>query len=100
MEQICRELGISERTEHNEGRIYIDLTGGQAQIPPGTGYHPQYGGQQHYYDQYGAAGGSPAQQQQQNYGGGRQNQNDELEEAVKKSLPKIIRVLKSCCVVM
>ncbi|KAI9663848.1 MAG: hypothetical protein M1821_007338 [Bathelium mastoideum] len=85
VEQICQELGLSEHTEHNEGRIYIDLTGGQAQIPPNTAYHPQYGGQQQYYEQY---------------GGGQQNQNDQLEEAVKQNLPKIFRALKSCCVVM
>ena len=85
VEEICRELGLSEHTEHNEGRIYIDLTGGQAQMPPATSYHPQYGGQQQYYDQY---------------GGGQQAQNDQIEEAVKENLPKILRALKSCCVVM
>ena len=85
VEQICNELGLSEHTERNEGRIYIDLTGGQAQMPPGTAYHPQYEGQQQYYDQYGAS---------------QQNQNEQLEEAVKRNLPKLFRALKNCCVVM
>ncbi|KAF2231705.1 DUF1771-domain-containing protein [Viridothelium virens] len=93
VEEICRELGLSEHTEHNEGRIYIDLTGAPAQMPPNVGYHPQYGGQQQYYDQYSGGGGYSGQ-------GGQPNQNDELEEAVKKNLPKIFKALRSCCVVM
>lgn len=33
VENICRELGLQYNTEHNEDRIYINLTGGEA-IPP------------------------------------------------------------------
>ena len=47
VEQICQELGLQYHTEHNEGRMFIDLTGGQQhqQIP-------QYDYQQHHQPQH------------------------------------------------
>ena len=90
VEQLCQELGLQEHTEQNEGRIYIDLTGGQAPPQQGGGYdygqahqpqHENYG-QPHYQTAYpsggnpsygyaqAAGGGYPgAQQQQMQYGG-------------------------------
>ncbi|KAK5136507.1 hypothetical protein LTR08_002851 [Meristemomyces frigidus] len=86
VEEVCRELGLQQHTEENEGRIFIDLTGGNG---GGGGQAPtqQYNYQQHHQPQhqnYGqpmyqtaypmggnpsysyaqAAGGYPGQQQQ------------------------------------
>lgn len=99
VEQICQELGLQYATEQNEGRMYINLQGGPAVMPP----VPHYGGggQQHGgHGQY--HGGQYQQQQQQQYGGQnqQQNQNEEIEEVVKKVLPGCLRALKGCCVVM
>lgn len=120
VEQVCREMGLQYSTENNAGRIYINLQGGPAQMPPqfshengGGGYGPTYGGnygqqQQHQQGQQhhgGQAGGYPGQQQQQHHHGGnhqqqQQQQNAEIEAAVKRYLPRIIRKLEGCCVVM
>ncbi|TLD27829.1 smr domain-containing protein [Venturia nashicola] len=119
VEEVCRELGLQYQTEHNEGRIYVDLTGkpvGSMPPPPsGYGQHwggqhggqpqGQHGGQQHGGQQY---GGQHQQQQShgnQQYGGQHQqqqgnNQNDEMEEVVKKMLPGVLRAIKGCCIVM
>jgi hypothetical protein len=87
VEQICQQEGLQYNMEPNEGRIYINLTGGPAtNMPPvGQGYpqqQPQYGGQQQYY------GGQ--EQQQQQYGTG-QGQDEDVEKLVKKFC---------CCIVM
>lgn len=86
VEAICQELGLQEHTEHNEGRIYIDLTGGQQGPPPQQqrydyqqSHQPQHQnyGQPHYQTAYpmgnnpsysyaqAAGGGYPGAQQQQ-----------------------------------
>jgi Smr domain len=73
VEALCEEMGLAHRVEHNEGRIFIDLTGNQnipEQLPqPGQGY---YGGggypgqyQQGYQQQAGAGYQQPYGQQQQ-----------------------------------
>jgi len=106
--------------------MYINLQGGPAQMPQqfmqtDGGYHPGYGKQSHsqqqHADQQGGyqqnawqQGGYQSQQpqqyqgQQQQYHGGPQqqnNQNQEIEAAVKKYLPNILRRLqRSCCTVM
>lgn len=92
VEALCKELGLQEHTEQNEGRIYIDLTGGSAP-PPAGGYnyeqhqqpqHQNYG-QPHYQTAYPsgnnpqysyaqAAGGYPGSQQQPQMQYGGQNQ--------------------------
>ncbi|KAL9046466.1 MAG: hypothetical protein Q9214_000701 [Letrouitia sp. 1 TL-2023] len=122
VEQVCRELGLQYSTEHNAGRIYVNLQGGPAQMPPHLihdpgayeEHHPaqdQHHGQQHYAQQhnnqqqqqpwsqpqYPGVGGYPNQQHhhQQN------QQNEEIEAAVKKYLPRVLRKLqRSCCTVM
>lgn len=75
VERVCRELGLQYKTEENEGRIYVNLTGGSANIPP------------------------------QHHTGGHQQQNaqqDQVEDfVVDKVLPRVFRKLeKACCVVM
>lgn len=114
VEQVCQELRLQYATEENEGRMYINLTGGPANMPPlqGGGHHQQHGPQypsgpypQHGYSgqpsqgqQY-PQGGYPGQQQ--HHGGHGQNDpNAEIEAAVKKFLPRILRKLEGCCIVM
>lgn len=103
VEQICRELGLQYATEENEGRIYINLTGGPApQHLFGEGYPG--GHQQHQTAQHGQ-GSYPGQQQhyhggqQQHHDGGEdhQTQNNEVVNFVKRLLPRLFR---SCCIVM
>ncbi|KAF7712123.1 Uncharacterized protein PECH_000501 [Penicillium ucsense] len=90
VEQICRELGLQYSTEENAGRIYVNLTGGEAVMPPYPGHQaPHHGGGQSYPGQH-------HQQQQQPYHPQPQQQ-DEMEQLV----TKIVRKLeKACCVVM
>ena len=116
VEQVCHELGLQYSTEENAGRIYINLQGGLATMPPvqqgggGGGYgggvqshgageqhsnRPHQGGQ--YHQNHGGYQQSAAGYQ----GQGQQNmQEEEIEEAVKKYLPRILRKLSSCCTVM
>ncbi|KAF9692838.1 hypothetical protein EKO04_009191 [Ascochyta lentis] len=119
VEQVCRELGLQYQTEENEGRIYVNLQGGAVHSMPPPPQHPQYGG-----GQYNGGGGYPGQQhggqqhggqqhggQQhggQQYGGHQQqqhnqnqqnNQNEEIEQMVRKGLPKLLKKL-GCCNVM
>ena len=119
VERICRAEGLQFSTEANEGRIYINLTGGPAQYQPmgQQNYQQQSGnqgqagfpGQQQQQQQQYFAGGQqqahsnyPQQQQQQHHGGQQQGQgqNAELEKLARKFLPRIIRKLEGCCVVM
>ena len=97
VEQVCRELGLQYHTEPNEGRIYVNLTGGPADGIPPPQHYP--GGQQQHHQ----GGGYPGQQPY--HGGGHQQQqhgqNDEVEKIVKKFLPRILRRLeRQCCIVM
>ncbi|KAK4634104.1 Smr domain-containing protein [Fulvia fulva] len=91
VEQVCQELGLQYHTEQNEGRMFIDLSGGHGQQMPSYDYqqhhepqHQNYG-KPHYETaypmgnnpQYGyaqAAGGYGGQQQMQ-YGGQQQQQH-------------------------
>ncbi|KAL2436248.1 hypothetical protein ABEF95_006781 [Exophiala dermatitidis] len=106
VEQVCKELGLQYQTEPNEGRIYVDLRGGNAGnwAAGAGGYQPQqqpayqqqqqgYGyGQQQGYQQYPS---HPHQQQQQH---GQQSQTDQVEKVVKKFLPRIInKILRWLC---
>ncbi|GFF26449.1 Smr domain protein [Aspergillus lentulus] len=102
VEQVCRELGLQYATEENAGRIYVNLTGGPAEMPPSTGHghghgsgHGQsYGHGQQPHQQY--PGQQPHHQQQQ---GGQQQ--DEIEQVVNAILPRVLRKLeKACCTIM
>lgn len=93
VEQVCRELGLQYATEENEGRMFINLKGGSVHQMPPPPAHPMYGGhpgQQHGGQHHGG----------QAHGGQQQGQNDDVEEMIKKGLPKLFKALKGCCVVM
>ncbi len=110
VEEICHELGLQYSTEENAGRMYINLQGGPAVMPPASSY--QQGGQAYggsHNQPHGQHGGQQQPQYQQqhpqpqgNYQGGNQqnNQNDELEKLAKKFLPKVLRKLEGCCAIM
>jgi DNA-nicking Smr family endonuclease len=121
VEQVCRELGLQYRTEENEGRIFVNLQGGEVgHMPPppvapgypggqhaGGGYGGGHGGQQHGGQQHGGQHGGYGQQHGGQQHGGQQHggqhqqqgQNDEIEQMVKKGLPKLLKKL-GCCTVM
>ncbi|PLB35016.1 Smr domain-containing protein [Aspergillus candidus] len=92
VEQVCRELGVQYTTEENAGRIYVNLSGGPAHMPPPSSQPQQphqYPGQQHHQH------AQPQPQPQ------RQNQQDPVEQVVQRVLPRVVRKLeKACCVVM
>ncbi|KAI4273546.1 MAG: hypothetical protein LQ337_004560 [Flavoplaca oasis] len=125
VEQVCREQGLQYATEHNAGRIYINLQGGAPQMPQHLisdhaayeEHHPQqqqYGQQHAQYQQqypigpqYPQGGGYPGAQHQQPHHGhqqqqqGHNQQNEQIGKAVKKYLPKVLRKLeRSCCTIM
>ena len=122
VEKVCSEEGLQFHTEHNEGRIYVNLTGGAVDMGAVNGWqgYQQHGGQQQYggggYPSQGQSFGQqqqnqqgyqqhsqPGYQQQQHGGGGhggqqqhhqQNNQNQEIEKLAKKFLPRILRKLK------
>ncbi|KAL1994705.1 hypothetical protein VTN49DRAFT_2175 [Thermomyces lanuginosus] len=99
VEQVCRDLGLRYHTEENAGRIYVDLTGGGSDghhhqpsgHPPQQHHrpHPQYPrpqpGHQHHHEPH------PHPQQPQ---------QDEVDQLIGKVLPKVVRKLGDCCIVM
>jgi Smr domain len=103
VEQVCRELGLQYHTEPNEGRIYVNLTGGAVEMDHVNNWQ---GYQQQQYQQQQSGGyqqnsGYPSQgqhnfgqQQQQQHGGQQNNQNAEIEKLARKFLPRILRQLK------
>jgi len=112
VEQVCRELGLQYHTEENEGRIYVNLSGGNVNMQDVNswgGYQQGYGQQQQQQQQQqqyhgGGGGGQQHYQQQQQYqqhGGGQQQhhqqnqggQNNEVEKMVKRFLPRILKKL-------
>jgi len=106
VEQICQQLGLQYSTEANAGRMYINLQGGPANMPPQQSWqgHQQQGQNQGQYQGQPQQGGYPGGQQQQGgYQGGNQqnNQNEELEKLAMKFLPRILSKLENaCCSVM
>lgn len=109
VEKVCQELGLQYQTEANEGRMYINVTGGPANAPPPTyAGGTQYGGVQQYPGSQAGYPGAPQQShgghphQQQAHGQNQgQGHDDEVEKIVKKFLPRILRKLeRQCCIVM
>jgi len=97
VEQVCRELGLQYHTEENAGRIYINLTGGEAVPPP---HHGGGGGGSHPGQQQPHHGGGQQQHhggQQQHHGGSGQQQG---QDDVEKLIGKLVRKLGDCCTVM
>lgn len=98
VEQVCQELGLQYATEANEGRMYINLAGGDVSgvppLPSGGGYGGgQGGGHGETHGQAHPRPSNPNQKQQQ-------PQSDETEDLEKKIVSKIVSKLGSCCVVM
>ncbi|TFB02290.1 hypothetical protein CCMA1212_006008 [Trichoderma ghanense] len=82
VEELCRELGLRYSTEENDGRIYINLQGGEPVPPPPS--KPPHGGGQHRPPQH------------------RPPQEEYPEEGEEEGLlPLLLRKLeKACCAVM
>ncbi|EFE29543.1 uncharacterized protein ARB_03621 [Trichophyton benhamiae CBS 112371] len=105
VEQVCRDLGLQYATEENAGRIYVNLTGGPANMPPHSSHpnqghnqphhgQPQHGQPQHGQPHHGQPHGQPHHQQ------GHQ-QETPAEKIARKAVPIILRKLeKACCIVM
>ena len=104
VEQVCQELGLQYRTEENEGRIFVNLQGGEAIPPQGHGGYGGGGQQQHH----GGQGGYPGGQQQPYHGGqqhggqqhgqqhgGQQQKQDDGTKLLKMIFNKLRRLLCS-----
>ncbi|RFU34644.1 hypothetical protein B7463_g1741, partial [Scytalidium lignicola] len=108
VEQVCQELGLQYATEENAGRMYINLQGGPAVMPPYNGpsnggyesHQPQHHGGHHQQQPH--HGGYQQPQHAQYQGGQSQGhsgqqggnaQDDELEELA-------AGCLKKCCAIM
>lgn len=98
VEQICQELGLQYATEENAGRIYVNLQGGPAVMPP---YHgPATGGYESHHPQQ---HGYPQQQQQPQYGqshGYPGNQQQQQQQQEQEEVDALIGCLKGCCSIM
>lgn len=101
-------LGLQYSTEHNAGRIFVNLQGGPAQMPghliSDSGAYSHHNPSQHQpqypggYQQHHAPHPQHGHQHQGNAGNADQ---EEIERVVKRYLPKVLRQLKrSCCTVM
>ncbi|KAL2855829.1 hypothetical protein BJY01DRAFT_203809 [Aspergillus pseudoustus] len=102
VERVCRELGLQYATEENEGRIYVNLTGGPADMGSAPSYGHGHGHGQTHGGQYPSH--QQAHQQQQHHQPQQQQQGgnqDQVEQVVNEILPRVLRKLeKGCCVVM
>ena len=92
VEQVCRELSLDYRTEPNEGRIYIDLTGGKVDMGAANNWQSYqqgsaYGGHQQQHGGY-------QQQQQPHYQ--QQSQQQQQQEGGGSILSTIFRALVKC----
>ncbi|KAL7823445.1 DUF1771 domain-containing protein [Trichoderma gracile] len=88
VEELCRELGLRYSTEDNEGRIYINLQGGEPVPPPPSKPH---GGQQH------GGGHRPPQHRPPQH----RPPHEEHPEEEEGLIPLLLRKLeKACCAVM
>jgi len=103
VEKVCQELGLQYSTEANAGVMYVNLQGGPAVAPPSNHQNqPQHGGNQGGSQPGGQQqhGAYPGNQQHQNQGQQQNNNNEDVEKLAKKLLPKVIKKLEGCCVVM
>ena len=76
VERICSQEGLKFHTEANEGRIYVDLTGGDVDMGQVNGWqgYQQQGGYQQQNQGYQQQGGYQQNQGYQQQGGYQQNQ--------------------------
>ncbi|KAI1200452.1 DUF1771-domain-containing protein [Nemania serpens] len=96
VEELCQKLGLQYATEENEGRIYVNLQGGDiVETPP---FPSQHGGHEHHQQQHGGQQQNHPQhhQQQQHHGG--QNQEYQQDDEIEKLVTKLFK--KYCCAVM
>lgn len=75
VEQVCQELGLQYATEENEGRMYVNLQGGPAVMPPS--YSEQHGSHQQPHSAPQQGYQAPHQPQ---YQSGQQVQNNQQDE--------------------
>jgi hypothetical protein len=92
VEQVCQELGLQYVTEPNAGRMFINLQGGPAVMPPSHG-GGQHAGPQPGYHAPQQSGYQAHQQPQAAYQGGQQQQNNQQDEVV----GLLTTLLKLCC---
>ncbi|RYP10739.1 hypothetical protein DL765_008007 [Monosporascus sp. GIB2] len=85
VEQVCHDLGLRYRTEENEGRIYVNLQGGEAVPPPDEdpydphhGHHHGHGGHHHHHQQ----------------------QPQQEADTIEDLFSKFARKLADCCIIM
>ncbi|KAF3482518.1 smr domain-containing protein [Arthroderma uncinatum] len=100
VEQVCRDLGLQYTTEDNAGRIYVNLTGGPANMPPHQEHPPQGHGQPHHNQPH---HGQPQHGQPHHQQGHQQGHQQEspAEKIAQKLLPIVFKKLeKACCIVM
>lgn len=100
VEQVCRELGLDYHTEPNEGRIYVNLTGGKVDmgaVNNWQGYQQGYGygGQQQQYGGYPGQQHSGYQQQPQPHYQ-QHPQQQQQQEGGGNILSTIFRLLAKC----
>lgn len=95
VEQVCQEMGLEYAAEENEGRIYVDLTGGTVDGVPGLPQQPPG------FQPGAAAGGgyqSEGRPDQYHGGGHHQQQQNQQEDDIWGDL--LGACFKKCCVVM
>lgn len=97
VEQVCQELGLQYHVEPNEGRIFVDLTGGQVnmqQVNNWGGYQQQGYQQSHVGGQQQQAGyAQPHQQQQQQQYYDQGQTNGSQQGILAKIINKLLRML-------
>ncbi|KAI1369110.1 DUF1771-domain-containing protein [Xylaria arbuscula] len=89
VEKVCRDFGLQYETEENEGRIFVNLEGGNVSHMPPPPPQNYYDDQQQYY---------PSQHGQHGQQHGGQNQQEEQYEDIERLVTKLFK--KFCCTVM
>ncbi|KAI1144618.1 Smr domain protein [Hypoxylon sp. FL0543] len=91
VEQVCRELGLQYATEENTGRIFVNLQGGPAVMPPPPA-HGSYG--------YSGGSGRPDHGGQPQHAPHHHHEPEEEPDELERLVGKFFRKLGDCCVVM
>lgn len=113
VEDLCRKRNFKYYIEENEGRILVKFGEGSGQLTQGEaqsfwdklqnfGNQPTYpGSSQPQYQPQPAYQQQPYHGQQQYHGSNQGQQNNDLvEEVVRKAAPVVFRKLRSCCTIM
>lgn len=90
VEQVCQELGLQYHTEPNEGRIYVNLTGGQVNMQHAN----NWSGQQQGYSQPGSYPQNQGYQQQQQPHYQQPQQHQQRPQREGDIITKIFKMLK------